>query len=204
MWKFLGQGSHWCHRGDQSRCSDNAGSLTYCSTRKLWELLFLSLLSVFPNQTGHRGTVLGSSRQGGGWLRPCRRGLECCAQEVDMTLWGLRAGHRVAGDAGLRTVVGGGRPRVLAEGPFTKCSSPFRTAALSTSASTCYARAPAAWRTPSSSSRPGGIGLARVVKSCGPSCRLGVGRGGEWGGGGRLQPQFYPYPGNLHRLRVGP
>ena len=103
-----------------------------------------------------------------------------------MTLWGLRAGHRVAGDAGLRTVVGGGRPRVLAEGPFTKCSSPFRTAALSTSASTCYARAPAAWRTPSSSSRPGGIGLARVVKSCGPSCRLGEGRGGAvlWRGPG--------------------
>ena len=35
MWKFLRQGSNPCHSSDPSRCSDNAGSLNGCATRKL-------------------------------------------------------------------------------------------------------------------------------------------------------------------------
>ena len=35
MWKFLGQGSNLCHGSDPSCCSDNTGSLTYCSIREL-------------------------------------------------------------------------------------------------------------------------------------------------------------------------
>ena len=45
MWKFLGQGLNLCHISDQSRISDNAGSLTLCTTRKvLFNILNLCCL----------------------------------------------------------------------------------------------------------------------------------------------------------------
>ena len=34
-WKFQSQGSNTCHSSDPSHSSDNAGSLTYCTTREL-------------------------------------------------------------------------------------------------------------------------------------------------------------------------
>ena len=33
-WKYLGQGSNLYHSSDLNHCSDNARSLTYCTTRK--------------------------------------------------------------------------------------------------------------------------------------------------------------------------
>ena len=38
MGKFLGQGLTPHHSSDYSHNSDNAGSLTYCSTRELWKI----------------------------------------------------------------------------------------------------------------------------------------------------------------------
>ena len=37
MWQFLGQGWNWCHSCDLNHISDNAGSLTCCTTRELQE-----------------------------------------------------------------------------------------------------------------------------------------------------------------------
>ena len=37
-WKFLGQGLDMRHGSASSQCSDNAGSLTHCTTRKLHDL----------------------------------------------------------------------------------------------------------------------------------------------------------------------
>ena len=34
MWKFLGQGTNLCYSSNPSCCSDNAGSLTYHTTRE--------------------------------------------------------------------------------------------------------------------------------------------------------------------------
>ena len=41
MWKFLGQKLNPCHYSNRSCCSDNAESLTYCTTRELLEFSFL-------------------------------------------------------------------------------------------------------------------------------------------------------------------
>ena len=35
VWKFLGQGSNLCHSSNLSHCSDNARSLTFCTTKEL-------------------------------------------------------------------------------------------------------------------------------------------------------------------------
>ena len=43
-WKLLGQGSNPCHSSNLSCCSDNARSLTSCTTR---EFFFLSFLFIF-------------------------------------------------------------------------------------------------------------------------------------------------------------
>ena len=39
FWTFLGQGSNPCHSSHPCCCSDNAGYLTFCSTRELHNLL---------------------------------------------------------------------------------------------------------------------------------------------------------------------
>ena len=43
MWIFLGQGLNLCHSSDPSHSSDNTGSLTYYTTRKLWNFFFYSI-----------------------------------------------------------------------------------------------------------------------------------------------------------------
>ena len=56
MWKFLGQGLNLCHSRDLSYYSDNARSLTYCTTKELqeyhyfWSLLFPLWLQSLPSQ----------------------------------------------------------------------------------------------------------------------------------------------------------
>ena len=42
MWKFLGQGLNLNHNRDRSCCSDNAGSLTLCTTRDLQDIYVLN------------------------------------------------------------------------------------------------------------------------------------------------------------------
>ena len=50
MWKFLGQGSNLCHSSNLSCCSDNARSLTHCTTRELPKGTFSLIASSLPDQ----------------------------------------------------------------------------------------------------------------------------------------------------------
>ena len=47
MWKFLGRESNPRHSSDRAHCSDNAGSLTHCTTRELRLGLCYHALSPF-------------------------------------------------------------------------------------------------------------------------------------------------------------
>ena len=58
IWKFPGQGSNPCHCNDPSHCSDNAGSLTCCTTR---EFLLLSFLVNFSSSTNQVLTKVDAS-----------------------------------------------------------------------------------------------------------------------------------------------
>ena len=54
MWNSPRPGIKLCHGSDPNHCSDNAGSLTCCATRKLWNVFIFSKF-VFPPP--HRDSV---------------------------------------------------------------------------------------------------------------------------------------------------
>ena len=74
---FPGQGLNPHHRSDPSRCSDNAGSLTHCTTRELPDL---------PIESGDSSRTLGPPPPGdpSPFNRPCLMVFECLPHWTSM------------------------------------------------------------------------------------------------------------------------